>query len=145
MLHKEFWGLLLLGVVFWVFIAATPSVRIENGCRPVAWTGNVITSMSAMVLPAQQQKVQGWFDKLEYGCRYTAWRLFYQDAYNQWKNSTAVTAPAIAPLIAPAAAAAAPTASAPTGSLPVAVPPVAPVAPVAPAPAQAASTPVAPL
>lgn len=84
MLHKEFWGLLFLGFVFWVIAASSPSARIENICRPVGWTGNIITSLSALVLPAQQATIQGGFDKFEYGCRYTVWRLFYQEDYNKW-------------------------------------------------------------
>ena len=116
MLHKEFWGLLFLGFVFWVMVAASPSGRIENACRPVAWVNSVVTSMSAMVVPAQQKKVEKWFDKLEYGCRYTVWRLFYQDAYNNWKQqeggelaptpappakSADISTPLIEPIIAP--------------------------------------------
>ena len=101
MLHKEFWGLLFLGFVFWIIAAASPQQRIENACRPVGWTGNVVTSLSALALPAQQKKVEGWFDKLEYGCRYMTWRLFYQEAYNQWKRSTELTPPAIEPIIPP--------------------------------------------
>lgn len=89
MLHKEFWGLVFLGFVFWIIAASTPAQRIENACRPIGWSGNVVTSLSALVLPNQQTKMQGWFDKFEYGCRYTVWRLFYQEAYNQWKASTA--------------------------------------------------------
>lgn len=84
MLHKEFWGLVFMAFVVWVLIAGNPSARIENVCRPVGWTGNVTTSLSALVLPDQQLKIQGWFNKLEYGCRYTVWRLFYQDDYNAW-------------------------------------------------------------
>lgn len=84
MLHKEFWGLLFLAFVAWIVLAASPSKRIENGCRPVHWAGNVVTSASALVLPKQQVTVQGWFDKVEYGCQYTVWRLFYQTAYNEW-------------------------------------------------------------
>lgn len=94
MLHKEFWGLLFLGFVFWIVIATSPLQRIENGCRPVGWVGNVTTSLSALVLPQQQARVKGWFEKLEYGCQYTFWRLFYEDDYNKWKASTEVTAPA---------------------------------------------------
>lgn len=101
MLHKEFWGLVFLGFVFWIISATTPQTRIENACRPVGWTGNVVTSMSALVLPAQQTKVQGWFDKLEYGCQYMTWRLFYQEAYNKYIKSKDITAPAIAPVIPP--------------------------------------------
>lgn len=88
MLHKEFWGLLFLAFVAWILIATTPTRRIENACAPVGWGGNVITSLSALVLPKQQGTIQGWFDKLEYGCRYTTWRLFYQDEYNAWLKST---------------------------------------------------------
>jgi hypothetical protein len=84
MLHKEFWGLLFLAFVGWVLVAGNPTTRIENVCRPIGWTGNVTTSLAALVLPDQQVKVQSWFNKLEYGCRYTVWRLFYQDAYNEW-------------------------------------------------------------
>jgi hypothetical protein len=97
MLHKEFFGLIFLGFVFWIIAATTPGQRIENACRPVGWTGSVITSMSALVLPSQQGTVQGWFDKVEYGCRYTAWRLFYQDAYNKWKASNPTPRPVTPP------------------------------------------------
>lgn len=88
MLHKEFWGLLFLAFVAWMLIATTPSQRIEKACAPVGWSGSVVTSLSALVLPNQQATLQGWFDKLEYGCQYTAWRLFYQDEYNAWLKST---------------------------------------------------------
>jgi len=84
MLHKEFWGLMFLAFVGWVLVAGNPTTRIENGCRPIGWTGNVTTSLAALVLPDQQVKVQNWFNKLEYGCRYTVWRLIYQEAYNEW-------------------------------------------------------------
>ncbi|KWU17808.1 hypothetical protein [Burkholderia cenocepacia] len=83
MIHKEFFGLLFLAFVAWIFTAA-PAQRLENACAPVGWVGNGTTSLSSLVLPAQQQKVQGWFDKVEYGCEYVAWRLFYQKAYNQF-------------------------------------------------------------
>lgn len=85
MLTKEFWGLLFITFVGWVLIASTPDHRIERGCRPIGWTGNVIVSLSSLVLPDHQTRVKGWFDKLEYGCRYSAWRLIYQDDYNKWQ------------------------------------------------------------
>jgi hypothetical protein len=113
MLHKEFWGLLFLGFVFWIIAASSPQARIENGCRPVGWSGNVVTSLSALVLPAQQATVQSWFDKLEYGCRYLVWRLFYQEAYNTWVKSSGLTSPAIPPLIGETPAPANPEPAAP--------------------------------
>jgi len=88
MLHKEFWGLLFLAFVVWIFTASSPSIRIENACRPIGWSGNVIVSLSALAMPAHQTKVQGWFNSIEYGCQYTVWRLFYQEAYNKWREES---------------------------------------------------------
>lgn len=85
MLTKEFWGLLFLGFVAWIFISATPGERIDKACRPIAWGGNVVTSVAAMATPSSQTTVQKWFDSLEYGCRYTTWRLFYQRDFNEWR------------------------------------------------------------
>lgn len=107
MLHKEFWGLLFLVFVGWVFLAGTPEGRIKNFCRPVGWTGNVIVSMSALVVPDQQQRLQGYFDKFEYSCQYLNWRLFYQDEYNRWLEQNGGTPqPVVAPdaQVQPAAA-----------------------------------------
>lgn len=87
MIHKEFWGLLFLAFVGWIFVAGNPSDRIKHACAPIGWTGNVITSLSALVLPSQQTTVDGWFDKFEYGCQYTAWRLIYQEDYNKYLQS----------------------------------------------------------
>lgn len=87
MLHKEFWGLVFLAFVVWVFVAGTPQSRIENACRPIGWVGNATTSMAALTFPAHQAAAQRWFDKFEYGCRFMIWRLFYQDAYNKWLAS----------------------------------------------------------
>lgn len=116
MLHKEFWGLLFLAFVGWIFIAAAPSERIEHFCRPVHWSGSLATSVSALIVPSQQGNVQKWFDKFEYGCQYMTWRLVYQADYNkamgldqrnQVPSETAVLpAKAPAPTKAPAPAAA---------------------------------------
>ena len=84
MLHKEFFGYVFLGFIAWVFLAASPQQRIEHLCRPVGWIGNGTVSMSTLVVPNQQERVQGWFDKVEYSCRYVTWRLVYQEDYNKW-------------------------------------------------------------
>lgn len=84
MLHKEFWGMLFLGFVAWVFLAGTPQGRIKNVCAPIGWTGNVVVSLSALVLPDQQTTIQGYFNRFEYGCQFLTWRLFYQEDYNKY-------------------------------------------------------------
>lgn len=87
MLHKEFWGMLFLGFIAWVFISGTPQERINKFCRPVGWGGNAVTSLSALAIPSQQDNVKHWFDKFEYGCEYMTWRLFYQDDYLAYQKS----------------------------------------------------------
>ena len=112
MLHKEFFGFIFLAFVAWVFMAASPSHRIENFCRPVGWIGNGTVSLSSLVIPSQQVRVQGWFDKVEYGCRFVTWRLVYQETYNQWpatqgltpEEAAAAGAAALGPLSPPEAA-----------------------------------------
>lgn len=88
MLHKEFWGLMFLAFVGWIFWSANPTERIEHFCKPVGWLGNVSTSATALVVPTQQASVQKWFDKFEYGCRYMTWRLIYQADYNKALGNT---------------------------------------------------------
>jgi hypothetical protein len=83
MLHKEFWGLLFLAFVGWIFVSSSPTQRIEHFCQPVGWVGNVSTSVTALLVPTQQTNVQKWFDKFEYGCQYMTWRLLYQAEYNK--------------------------------------------------------------
>lgn len=83
MLHKEFWGILFLAFVGWIFIASNPTDRIEHFCRPVEWSGNIATSIAALIVPSQQKTVQTWFDKFDYGCQYATWRLIYQADYNK--------------------------------------------------------------
>lgn len=122
MLHKEFWGLLFLAFVGWIFMSSSPTTRIEHFCKPVGWVGNVSTSVTSLIVPTQQANVQKWFDKFEYGCQYMTWRLIYQADYNKalgvdQRSSlpkddqaapTKEAAPATAPASPPAAPAKAP-------------------------------------
>lgn len=134
MIHKEFFGMLFLAFIAWVFIAGTPNDRIDNFCRPVGWTGNAVTSLSALAVPSQQENVKGWFDKFQYGCRYMTWRLFYQEEYNKFMKSKglppaapAAATPAGAATTAPAAASESASATKPSTAVPPA--PVDPKAP----------------
>lgn len=85
MLHKEIFGLTLLAFLLWIVFAADPSERITRVCRPMAWIGNGATSVAALTSPTYQKSVDGWFKGLDYGCRYSVWRLFYQEDYAAWE------------------------------------------------------------
>lgn len=89
MLHKEIFGLALLGFLLWVVFTTDPNTRITRICSPVAWTGNASTSVAALVSPNSQGSVNGWFNKLDYGCRYSVWRMFYQSEYAAWEAANA--------------------------------------------------------
>lgn len=82
MLHKEIWGLILLGWIVWI-MTGTAAERLERACSPVGWTGNVTVSLAALATPAHQASVQKLFDKGTYGCQYIVWRLFYQGDYQK--------------------------------------------------------------
>lgn len=84
MLHKEMLGLGLLFFVLWVFLGSTPSARLERGCAPVAWSGNVVTSLAALATPNYQASAEKWTGTMTYSCEFTGWRLFYSADYNRW-------------------------------------------------------------
>lgn len=116
-LHKEFWGFLFLGFVALIFVSSDPKLRIERTCKPVVWVGNVVTSLTSLVMPQHQTRVDEWFGNLDYSCQYMTWRLFYQDDYNKWLESQKQTASA--PVGVAPRPASAPVASAPASAVPV--------------------------
>lgn len=83
-MHKDIWGYALLAFIGWVIITANAMTRIERACAPVGWGANVLTSVTALALPSQQKPLQDLGDRLEYGCRFTIWRLLYQKEYNEY-------------------------------------------------------------
>jgi hypothetical protein len=101
MLHKEFWGLVFLAFVVWIFMASDGQARIARTCRPLLWTGNVAVSLTAFAVPSEAEAVQKWSNKFDYGCRYVVWRLIYQDDYNKYMQS--VQTGSAAPTPVPAA------------------------------------------
>lgn len=87
MLHKEFFGLLFLAFIAYIFVAPNPSVRIERVCKPIPVVGNVLVSMTALILPQHQTTIQGWVSRFDYGCQYIVWRMLYQSEYNEYMKS----------------------------------------------------------
>jgi len=89
MLYKEFFSILILVFIGWVAFAGSNSGRIERGCRPVGWTGSVVTSLASLGAPAYAKNTQAAFDKVEYGCRYVVWRVFFGSEWEAWKAQQA--------------------------------------------------------
>jgi len=80
-LIKPFSGILGVSVlvfVAWVFLASTPGERIDRGCRPIGWMGNLLTSVFAVGAPSFSEAIHKGFRNTEYTCQYAIWRLFFE-------------------------------------------------------------------
>lgn len=83
---------LFIGIWFiGVFIVTSPQDRMEKTCAPVTWLGSIATSMSMLfnVDDKTLGKTKGMFVSGNYGCKFTVWRLFYED---EWKAEQAAAA-----------------------------------------------------
>lgn len=83
---------LFIGVWFiGIFIVTSPQDRMEKACAPVGWMGSVATSMSMLFNVDEKtlQGTKGFFVSGEYGCKFTVWRLFYEE---DWKAEQAAEA-----------------------------------------------------
>jgi len=74
-------GILMVLWIGWIVLATSQEERIGRFCQPVIWTGNVATSLTALTVSKYQGNVEEAFDSFDYGCRYSVWRLFYEE---QW-------------------------------------------------------------
>jgi len=75
--------ILIVHFLIWVLAASTPQAKMQRGCQPVNWVGNVATSLAALTSPEWGAKTDRGFASADYGCRYTLWRFFYEDEYRQ--------------------------------------------------------------
>lgn len=71
-------GISLLIFIGWIALGGHPTERIERFCRPVQWTGNVMTSFFELGAPSIAPVISRGFNNTEYGCRYATWRVLYE-------------------------------------------------------------------
>jgi hypothetical protein len=81
-----FWFAALAAFLGWVMLSTSPNERFIRACAPVRWTGNVTLSIAAVLDPTGEAATKEFFDKSDYVCRYTFWRLFYGHAWEQEQN-----------------------------------------------------------
>lgn len=81
-------GVLVLLYIGWVFLAGQPSERIDRGCRPIGWAGNVLTSVFAIGAPSFSQATYRVFKNTEYTCQYAVWRLLYESEWVEHQRTT---------------------------------------------------------
>lgn len=85
MLGKAFasilWAFAIVSFVVWVFLSTDGNERIERGCKPITWTGEVTTSLVSIITPSYEQNVEDGFKKATYTCEFTIWRFFYEEKW----------------------------------------------------------------
>lgn len=83
-------GIFTLLIAFfagWVVIAGSAEKRIERVCEPAHWAGNIAVSITQLISFGSADSVQAFFDKSNYSCRFTVWRLIYEKDYLNEINS----------------------------------------------------------
>lgn len=73
-------GLFLIWMA-WIFIGGTGQQKLDRACRFNEWTGNLVTSLAELSFPSTTKQVQYFWQRIDYGCEYTLWRLIYEDDY----------------------------------------------------------------
>lgn len=82
--HEWLWGSALLVFIVWVLIAPSSEMRIVRVCRPIHWADSGIVSLTALTAPKYESEAQNMGNRVEYGCEYSVWRLFFQEKYDAW-------------------------------------------------------------
>lgn len=86
---SSLFGVFILLFVGWIFLAGMPTERIDRGCRPIGWFGNVMTSIFAIGAPSLSQASFRAFSNIEYGCQYAIWRLIYEKEWVEQQQTVA--------------------------------------------------------
>lgn len=73
--------LVLLAFFMYVMIEPTPERRIARTCVPILWVGNILESFGLLADEKYANSIKDGTDGIDYGCRYTVWRFFYEKEY----------------------------------------------------------------
>jgi hypothetical protein len=75
---SSIFGVLMIVFIFWIITGGDGGARIERFCRPIGWSGNIVTSAFAIGAPSLRSSVTQIFANTEYACKYASWRLIYE-------------------------------------------------------------------
>jgi hypothetical protein len=79
----------------WVILGPTPDKRIERSCQPIVWVGNIAVSFSLLVGSERgKNTIEGYTEDVDYGCRYSVWRLMYGPEYDKQMKDQKTNVPA---------------------------------------------------
>jgi hypothetical protein len=82
-------SLFLMAWVVWVAFTSSPAERLERSCAPTIWVGKLSTSVAMLADDSggSVAPMRDWFERTNYGCKFTLWRVFYEE---DWKRSQAL-------------------------------------------------------
>lgn len=82
-------SLFLMAWVVWVAFTSSPMERLERSCAPTIWVGKLSTSVAMLADDSGRSvaPMRDWFERTNYGCKFTLWRVFYEE---DWKRAQAV-------------------------------------------------------
>lgn len=82
----SFISALLVVFLVWIVIATNSTTRIERACQPFLWTGKFMESVFLLTYERGAETVVRKANQFDYGCRYTLWRLFFEEEYLEKKK-----------------------------------------------------------
>ncbi|MEY2152273.1 hypothetical protein AB7849_15315 [Rhodanobacter sp. 115] len=76
-------GLAFIVFFVWIIVAGSPLERINRGCSPIVWGGKVASSVTDIFSDSAAQKVWHGTAYTFQGCRFAAFKTFYQSEYQR--------------------------------------------------------------
>lgn len=76
-------GIAVVVYIGWIVFATSPMDRIERGCQPICWAGNLSVSVAGIMNPAWEAGTQHAFYRSDYVCTWATWRLIYGNAWQR--------------------------------------------------------------
>lgn len=96
---KPFSMIFFILVMVWmggIFLTSNTQTRIERACSPVTVSDKIVVAMVQLVYEEWALDAHKMMLQMEYGCRYTVWKTFYEDVLDRSATTTPVAKPSAA-------------------------------------------------
>lgn len=90
---KPFSMIFFILVMVWmggIFLTSNTQTRIERACSPVTVSDKIVVAMVQLVYEQWALDAHKMMLQMEYGCRYTVWKTFYEDVLDRSATTTPV-------------------------------------------------------
>jgi hypothetical protein len=70
-----------IAVMVWVggiFVTSDPRTRIDRSCLPVTFADSILVAVVQMIHEPYAMSTHQMMLSLEYGCKFTVWKTFYE-------------------------------------------------------------------